>query len=267
MGTWLALCVLSVPLVASACSSDSGGNAGPSAGGTTGSGGVGTGGTGGKDASADAPGGGGNDAGPSCTNSKKDGDESDVDCGGACPPCSDGKQCTNASDCAAGVCQTTCQAPTCSDGVKNGTETGKDCGGSCPASYHGMGCVTGTNGSQVCSYFPNDGGTPSVDDAGVEKFVVSVSWTATGGNGKVNYVLAYGTGGLTYNSAGIAGGGPQNVCTSGAYTETFELPLGDAYTYKIWWADCIKSNACSGCGYDVVIAEGGPFGIAKDACL
>jgi hypothetical protein len=80
----------------------------------------------------------------------KDGNETDVDCGGgpfmgaaACSPCGDGKMCKFGDDCVDKVCGLpdggttdggttgTCQAPTCSDGVQNGTETDLDCGGSC----------------------------------------------------------------------------------------------------------------------------------------
>ena len=43
-----------------------------------------------------------------CDDTKKNGDETGVDCGGSCPAC-----------------------PTCSDKTKNGDETGVDCGGSC----------------------------------------------------------------------------------------------------------------------------------------
>ena len=77
---------------------------------------------------------------PSCTDGSKNGDETDVDCGGSCPnACIDGKGCKAGADCKSGLCDdaaTTpvCKAaPTCSDGAKNGDETDVDCGGSCPA--------------------------------------------------------------------------------------------------------------------------------------
>ena len=246
------------------CSSDSGGD---TAGGASGGSGA-TGGSGGtKDSAPDSPGDAKPDTqGPSCTNGVKDGSETDVDCGGPCPACADGKACGKAGDCKSAVCQSTCQGASCSDGVKNGDETGVDCGGSCPAKYHGEGCVTGTAGSQVCSSFPNDGGAPSVNDAGVEMFDVALSWNAAGGNAYVDYAVIYAPGGGVFNSQGIAGGSPNNICTSGPVTEKLQLPLGDQYTYKIWHAYCVKTNACSGCGSDVVVAEGGPFGIAKDKC-
>ncbi len=69
-----------------------------------------------------------------CTDSKKDGKETDIDCGGpTCPACADGKACQIGTDCSSGVCTGgICQAPSCTDGVKNGGETGIDCGGPCP---------------------------------------------------------------------------------------------------------------------------------------
>ena len=80
---------------------------------------------------------------PACTDAVKNGDESDVDCGGGtCAACPDGDACGVAADCQSGVCTTgVCQAPTCTDAVKNGTETGKDCGGSCDPCGPGEGCV------------------------------------------------------------------------------------------------------------------------------
>ncbi len=68
----------------------------------------------------------------SCGDMTKNNNETDVDCGGSCGKCADGKTCNVAGDCQSGVCSNTkCQTPTCSDGVKNGTETDVDCGGSC----------------------------------------------------------------------------------------------------------------------------------------
>lgn len=72
---------------------------------------------------------------PLCTDLVKNGDETDVDCGGnICGPCADGMLCQKAKDCLSGVCSGTplrCQVPSCTDGVKNGSETDKDCGGGC----------------------------------------------------------------------------------------------------------------------------------------
>ena len=71
-----------------------------------------------------------------CLDGVRGGDETDVDCGGSCPPCADGRECLTGADCIDAICGTgvpkVCLAPTCSDGVRNGTETDVDCGGSCP---------------------------------------------------------------------------------------------------------------------------------------
>ncbi|HEY8077686.1 MAG TPA: hypothetical protein VIF62_26350 [Labilithrix sp.] len=82
----------------------------------------------------------------------KNGDETDVDCGGMhAPACVDNKMCLVADDCTSGVCTSgVCQAPNDHDGVKNGDETGVDCGGSatnkCAA---GQGCNTTADCAQV----------------------------------------------------------------------------------------------------------------------
>lgn len=69
---------------------------------------------------------------PACDDEIQNGNETDVDCGGVCGACADGRDCGVDTDCASGKCTgNVCQAPTCSDGVKNGSETGVDCGGSC----------------------------------------------------------------------------------------------------------------------------------------
>ena len=74
-----------------------------------------------------------------CGDSRQNGAETDVDCGGpTCPPCADGLGCGAAADCESGVCADgggsfKCQVADCDDGVSNGGETGVDCGGPCVA--------------------------------------------------------------------------------------------------------------------------------------
>jgi alpha-tubulin suppressor-like RCC1 family protein len=69
----------------------------------------------------------------SCTDAKRNGCETDVDCGGTCPgKCGDGKGCIRGGDCQSGVCGNgACLPPMCGDQVKNGGETDVDCGGPC----------------------------------------------------------------------------------------------------------------------------------------
>ncbi len=92
---------------------------------------------------------------PTCTDYLKNGDETDVDCGGGtCPKCSDGKVCAVSADCQSGVCSgNICRTPMCNDFVKNGTETDVDCGGgTCPQCTSGKNCAVGADcQSGVCT--------------------------------------------------------------------------------------------------------------------
>jgi hypothetical protein len=67
-----------------------------------------------------------------CKDGTKNGNETDVDCGGGvCPVCADGKACSSDGDCMSTDCSgNVCVS--CMDKVKNGDETDVDCGGSCP---------------------------------------------------------------------------------------------------------------------------------------
>jgi hypothetical protein len=79
-------------------------------------------------------------------NGLRDGDESDVDCGGPrCRKCANGQRCRADRDCqsgfctAAGVCRT---RSACDDGLHNGRETDVDCGGpDCPKCRVPQRCV------------------------------------------------------------------------------------------------------------------------------
>jgi len=90
-----------------------------------------------------------------CSDSIRNGTESDVDCGGdQCPPCATGKRCGNAGDCATSVCTDgVCDAPSCTDRVQNGEETATDCGGpTCDKCGPGKTCKRPTDcSSGVCA--------------------------------------------------------------------------------------------------------------------
>jgi len=74
-----------------------------------------------------------------CADGLRDGLESDVDCGGACPACVDGLVCGVDADCASGRCEAgVCTS--CADGAQNGTESDVDCGGSCHGCADTMTC-------------------------------------------------------------------------------------------------------------------------------
>ena len=46
---------------------------------------------------------------PSCSDGIKNGNETDVDCGGSCKTCDLGKGCKNGTDCSTGYCDSTCR--------------------------------------------------------------------------------------------------------------------------------------------------------------
>jgi len=69
-----------------------------------------------------------------CNNNRKDGVETDKDCGGpTCDGCGNGQNCFLNRDCDNNYCNSSnkCATPRCDDGVGNGGETDVDCGGGC----------------------------------------------------------------------------------------------------------------------------------------
>ena len=79
-----------------------------------------------------------------CVDGLKNGEESDVDCGGPfCAPCALGRTCNGANDCLSSNCVSgICVAlASCFDGVRNGSESSVDCGGhGCAACGDGLPC-------------------------------------------------------------------------------------------------------------------------------
>jgi len=72
--------------------------------------------------------------GPTCTDEIRNQDETDVDCGGSCTQCDDGKRCKEDSDCTSNYCyKNICRTPSCNDSIQNQGEKGTDCGGPCKA--------------------------------------------------------------------------------------------------------------------------------------
>lgn len=91
---------------------------------------------------------------PTCKNSAKDKQETDIDCGGGqCTSCVAGKACKKNSDCKMSFCSGgVCGSNHCADGVRDGDETGVDCGGSCAKCPIGKSCLVGTDcASGACS--------------------------------------------------------------------------------------------------------------------
>ena len=69
----------------------------------------------------------------SCFDQERNGDETDVDCGGKssrCEACADGKKCDRNGDCVSNMCvRGTCSS--CFNGIQDGDEIDVDCSGSC----------------------------------------------------------------------------------------------------------------------------------------
>ena len=106
-------------------------------------------------------------AGATCSDGFRDGDEADVDCGGACPACADGKLCKLPAGCTSGVCAMgTCAMPVCTDAVHNGGETDVDCGGgTCPVCANGKMCKMSTDcASGVCDPQKSTCSSPTCSD-------------------------------------------------------------------------------------------------------
>ena len=111
----------------------------------------------------------------------KNGDETDVDCGGTkAPACDDGKGCLVPEDCTSQVCDPaskTCSPPSPTDGVANGDETDVDCGGaSAPKCTTGQGCKASADCDEVlcdaatatCAGPAYDDGIENGDETGVD---------------------------------------------------------------------------------------------------
>lgn len=102
---------------------------------------------------------------PECTDLIRNGEETDVDCGGVCGPCAIGDRCTVNADCEDSTCNDgRCTPLPCANGVQDEMETDVDCGGgtcrkcagqrACEANTD---CFSGTcvPGAKVCSGLAN----------------------------------------------------------------------------------------------------------------
>jgi hypothetical protein len=123
------------------------GGSGSGSGGAGGSGGSGA---GTSNASSSGTGG---DAPSPCVDGKQGGTETDVDCGGTCARCDDGKKCASGADCTSNACtEGVCAQPACTDKYKDGKETDVDCGGTCSPCSDGKSCAFASDcASGVCT--------------------------------------------------------------------------------------------------------------------
>ncbi len=146
-------------------------------------------------------------ASASCTDTVKNGAETDIDCGGGtCATCGNGKLCNLASDCTSANCVAnaagtrTCQAAasaSCTDTVKNGAETDIDCGGgtcaACgngkvcilPADCTSANCVANAAGTRTCQAAASASCTDTVKNGAETDIDCGGGTCATCGNGKL----------------------------------------------------------------------------------
>lgn len=114
-----------------------------------------------------------------CTDGLPSDAETDIDCGGGCSPCHEGKRCELPTDCVTASCvEGACRPATCDDGIKNGGETDRDCGGQCeracgagddcgaPADCQSAVCGAGTCQVPSCSDQARNGDETGVDCGG-----------------------------------------------------------------------------------------------------
>jgi hypothetical protein len=88
---------------------------------------------------------------PTCSDGIKNGSESDVDCGGSCPRCANGRTCLSRNDCASGLCS----------------------GGTCGSCANRFDCGTGAGGKDCFCSTPVGGGPTVCHEGAAAKLGVS----------------------------------------------------------------------------------------------
>lgn len=83
---------------------------------------------------------------PLCTDQIRNGEETDIDCGGSCGRCEVSSSCKSNADCEDSDCKGgTCTAFPCFNNVRDGNETDVDCGGDCRTCSGGRACGAGAD--------------------------------------------------------------------------------------------------------------------------
>lgn len=185
---------------------------------------------------------------PTCGDKRKNGDESDVDCGGDCDPCGEGKRCNGDDDCVHRVCgelegEQVCLAPSCDDGRKNGVETGKDCGhasgcGPCPT---GEGCKEHDDcETNICTN--GECRAPSCDDGRLnqDEILVDCGGTCDG---------CLGAGAACSNTSDCLSSRCNGVCQKGG-TDTLCRDDAECLSGLCTGNICVPSGAGDGCYAD-----------------
>ena len=178
-----------------------------------------------------------------CTDEQQDGNETGVDCGGACAGCPIGEGCAVDGDCQSGACDATglvCVADQCADHRTDGAETDVDCGGGTCAA-----CAL----NQACSVASDCASGNCGTAGGVKKCLPTYTLTIT----KPSHGTISGTGGLDCGSGG-------NVCSvtlpSGIGVSLTETP-DNGYALSTWGNTGICSDAGppSSCAFNMLADE------------
>ena len=93
---------------------------------------------------------------PLCTDEIRNGEETDIDCGGSCGRCEVDASCKVNADCEDSDCKGgVCTAFACFNNVRDGNETDIDCGGDCRTCAGGRECTADTDcASGTCQALP-----------------------------------------------------------------------------------------------------------------
>ena len=199
----------------------------------------------------------------SCSDTKQNGLETDLDCGGGtCSGCAATKHCVANTDCASGVCNSTvssktgdgtCASPKCNDQVLNGFETDVDCGGTdCTATCPGGASCFQCDAGQGCKV--NRDCAPPLVGSGVTVStttgVCDAAGSATCVPADIVQVAVTGGGSVSSTSTGTLGTGDITGCTSAAGTCVQSYADGGAVTLTATTtatSGSISWSASSGC--------------------
>ncbi|MBK6848276.1 MAG: hypothetical protein IPG96_12375 [Proteobacteria bacterium] len=123
-------------------------------------------------------------AAASCSDGVRNGGEVDVDCGGACAACADGRSCTGPQECRGGVCSAAGRCETCASGYRivdgRSCVDLDECAGAA-ANCHADATCTNTPGSFTCackSAFRGDGITCQAAVTTLDYAGALQTWTA-----------------------------------------------------------------------------------------
>ena len=174
---------------------------------------------------------------PQCTDQIRNGDETDIDCGGSCGLCNVGDSCNSSSDCDESNCiDGTCRAFDCDNGIKGQEETDVDCGGpACRKCSGGRHCVVDAD----CFSGTCDVGTKTCSELATVSFADAAAYSSgfksyalfsgdLNHDGRIDVVVANEADSTLSVFLQTAAGTFQSFATGGTAYPTGEYPTGGA---------------------------------------